>query len=363
MTKIPQIHGALLEEIVLILLTQAGYRQIVVGEEGTSPGVAGLEVEGRGSPHQIDALVTPIHSHSFIYPIRLIVEAKCENRAVGVGIIRSLVGTLLDLNQYFIRTDRRDGDALFMQRFNYHAAIFAANGFSERAERYALAHQIFMIDYTNTSLLRPVIDALLSLELPDFTHEEEVDPRFAMNELRERFRQAIATNGDIPPDSVFSERGLAKIRETLLPALGELRGSYYGMIQGIYPVHLISRQRISPDLILRRGAIPCEIRVSNDNLTWAFEPSGVQPLSPDFFHLEFSLPDAIAETLRSRAREAGDRVPEWLQVANLKRDFLRYIDISALVGDRMVGFRLLLDEDWLDRYVQSRRDAVRRVRE
>jgi hypothetical protein len=63
MAKIPQIHGALLEEIVLILLAQAGYRQILIGEEGTSLGAAGLEVEGRGSPRQIDALVTPIHSH------------------------------------------------------------------------------------------------------------------------------------------------------------------------------------------------------------------------------------------------------------------------------------------------------------
>jgi|ERR1700676_1930215 len=153
MAKIPQIHGALLEEIVLILLAQAGYRQILIGEEGTSLGAAGLEVEGRGSPHQIDALVTPIHSHSFIYPIRLIVEAKCENRGVGVGIVRSMVGTLLDLNQNFIRTHRAGENALFIQRFNYHAAIFAANGFSERAERYALAHQIFLIEYTNTALL------------------------------------------------------------------------------------------------------------------------------------------------------------------------------------------------------------------
>jgi hypothetical protein len=49
MAKVPQIHGAMLEEIVLLLLAQAGYRQILVGEEGTSLGTAGLEVEGRGS--------------------------------------------------------------------------------------------------------------------------------------------------------------------------------------------------------------------------------------------------------------------------------------------------------------------------
>lgn len=352
--RIPQIRGALLEEVLLILLAQAGYRQVLVGEEGTSFGIAGLEVQGRGSPHQIDALVTPIHSHSFIYPIRLIVEAKCETRVVGVGIVRSLVGTLLDLNQNFVRMDHRGGPPLFMQRFNYHAAIFAANGFSERAERYALAHQVFLIEYTNTSLLRPIINALLAFDPGDFSHEEAADPRFAMTELREEFRKAVLRKGDVAPGAVFLEPGLRKMRERLLPALGQLRGSYYGMIQGIYPVHLISRQPISLDLILREGSIPCEIRVSHDNETWAFEPVGVRPDSPDFFHLEFSLPEIIAETLRSRIREAADRIPEWLQVANLKRDFLRYIDISTLAGERMVGFRLLLDEDWLDRYVQDR---------
>jgi len=180
-----------------------------------------------------------------------------------------------------------------------------------------------------------------------------------MTDLREEFRQAISRNGDIATRAVFSERGLGKIRETLLPALGELRGSYYGMIQGIYPVHLISRRPISPGLILRQGSIPCEIRVSNDNQTWAFEPADIDPDSADFFHLEFSLPEIIAETLRSRTRDAADRIPEWLQVANLKRDFLRYIDISTLVGDRMIGFRLLLDENWLDRYVQNRQERVR----
>jgi hypothetical protein len=158
----------------------------------------------------------------------------------------------VDLNQNFIRTHRAGENALFIQRFNYHAAIFAANGFSERAESYALAHQIFLIEYTNTALLRPVINALLSLDLADFSHEQDADLRFAMTDLREEFRQAISRNGDIAAGAVFSERGLGKIRETLLPALGELRGSYYGMIQGIYPVHLISRRPISPGLILRQ---------------------------------------------------------------------------------------------------------------
>src|SRR5437016_1513930 len=90
MACINQIRGGLLEEVVLLLLDRSGYRRVRVGEEGTRNGRAGLEVEGRGSHHQIDALVSPVHSHAFIYyPIRLMVEAKCETNPVGlIGIPR-----------------------------------------------------------------------------------------------------------------------------------------------------------------------------------------------------------------------------------------------------------------------------------
>jgi len=218
MARLPQIHGALLEEIVLRLLWQAGYRQVAVGEEGTSQGPSGLEVQGRGAPHQIDALVTPIHAHSFIHTIRLIVEAKCESKAVGIDIVRNLVGTLLDLNQNFITWDT-GASKLSMQRFNYHGAVFAANGYSKRAEKYALAHQIFLIDYSNVSLMRPVIDALVSLNLGDFATGPGGEAEFSIGRLREDFDRAISVNGDVAPGEVFVENGLVKIREaTAFPA-------------------------------------------------------------------------------------------------------------------------------------------------
>ncbi len=122
MASINQIRGALLEEIVLLLLDRSGYRSIKAGEEGTRNGRAGLEVEGRGSHHQIDALVSPVHSHAFIYPIRLMVEAKCETSPVGLATVRSVVGTLFDINQNFLARRVSGGREVRVQRFNYHAA-------------------------------------------------------------------------------------------------------------------------------------------------------------------------------------------------------------------------------------------------
>ena len=46
MASIHQIRGALLEEVVLFLLAQSGFRRVQAGEEGTRNGPAGLEFEG-----------------------------------------------------------------------------------------------------------------------------------------------------------------------------------------------------------------------------------------------------------------------------------------------------------------------------
>lgn len=164
MASIHQIRGSLLEEVVLLLLSRSGYRRVRAGEEGTRNGRAGLEVEGRGTVHQIDALVTPIHAHAFIYPIRLMVEAKCEAHPVTLSTMRSVVGSVFDINQNYFADGISGRRGVQMQRFNYHAAVFAANGYSENAERYALAHQVFLIDYSHVPAMRPVINAFLELE-------------------------------------------------------------------------------------------------------------------------------------------------------------------------------------------------------
>lgn len=354
MASIRQVRGALLEEIILFLLSHSGYRVVKPGEEGTRRGRAGLEVEGRGASHQIDALVAPVHSHAFIYPIRLLVEAKCEERRVGLPTVRSVVGTLFDINQnYFSRRFRR-GLEIRVQRFNYHAAMFSANGYTRGAQQYAAAHQVFLIGYTNVPMMRPVIDALMQLDSEDFLE----GARARISDIRQLFRRVVERSDVGEIEEGFRDTGLRKIRDLLLPALAGIGGTYYGMIEGIYPIHLLARRPISGHLILERaGALPCRVRVSDDNRTWAFEPSRVDEASPDFFRLEFEIPTFIAEILNARTQERreDEPEPEWLTVANLKRDYLRFIDVTGMVDGRLTGFRLALDVGWLDDYVRRRR--------
>jgi len=264
MASINQIRGSLLEEVVLLLLARSGYRRVVAGEEGTRNGRAGLEVEGRGTAHQIDALVTPVHAHAFIYPIRLLVEAKCEAKPLGLAVVRSVVGSVFDINQNYFAERQPDGRELRMQRFNYHAAIFAANGYSVNSEQYALAHQVFLIDYSHVGAMRPVVDALISLEIEDFRELARQGEKRNLTTIRQGFRALLDDEAIDAARDIFSEAGVQKLTDRLVPAIRELRGSYYGMIEGIYPVHLISRREISAQLIREQATIRCEIRVSDD---------------------------------------------------------------------------------------------------
>ena len=355
MASIHQIRGSLLEEVVLLLLARSGYRRVQLGEEGTRNGRAGLEVEGRGTVHQIDALVTPFHSHAFIYPIRLLVEAKCEASPLGLAVVRSVVGSVFDINQNYFAGRLPDGRELRMQRFNYHAAIFAANGYSANAEQYALAHQVFLIDYSHVGAMRPVVDGLLTLEVGDFRDMIQRGGRRNLTTIRQAFRTVLEDEGVDGEPEVFSEQGIQKLDERLIPAIRELRGSYYGMIEGIYPVHLISRREIPARLLRERPVIPCEIRVREDEQVWAFEPSEIPRESPDFFHLEFTIPEFIADMLNARTEQHLERGARWAQIANIKQQYLRFVDVTTISEGQMLGVRLALDVNWLNRYLDSLR--------
>jgi hypothetical protein len=95
----------LLEEVLLHLLRGTGYR--TVESAGTDPTLQdsnfGLQVRGRGSEHQIDAVADFKIPHPFSHPHRLLVEAKCyEKGRVGIEVPRNAVGVLKDVTEFWV---------------------------------------------------------------------------------------------------------------------------------------------------------------------------------------------------------------------------------------------------------------------
>ena len=76
------------------------------------------------------------------YPLRLFIEAKFyTSERIGIDKVRMGVGILEDVNTNYSTVDVED-EQLVVSRYNYHYAIFSSTGFTEDAQRYAIAHKI-----------------------------------------------------------------------------------------------------------------------------------------------------------------------------------------------------------------------------
>lgn len=338
------IRGAILEEIVLHLLRMVGFRIVTEndGEEGICVGSSGLEVEGRGEKHQIDALAAFDYTPSFMYPIRLLVEAKCHKQKVGIEVVRNAVGVLKDISENYFSTTESRQPSVKLQRYNYLSAIFSTSGFTENAGRFAIAHQIFLIQYERIPLLKPTIEGLTELS----------ESHFSINGLNQddvvkKTRQYARTllSGELPSSGHYlSTDGVTHFNDEIYSHLQAIEGSYFGMLQGKWPIHLISN---TP---LRAKAFE-----STDNINsklwglkaerWSFVPKDVQRNGEEWFELFFDLPDHIADLVKAAKGDKGE-------VGRIKKDYCSYIVLSGKIGGVRRQIRLELDEDWIDGYMQ-----------
>lgn len=343
---ISQIRGAILEEIILFLLEKVGYRIVSAGDEGTRGGHSGLEVCGRGEWHQIDSLAAFDLTPAFMYPLRLLVEAKCyakTSKPIGIDVMRNSVGVLVDISQNYFTFHVGNAAAqtqIQVQRFNYHAAVFSTNGFSENAIRYAIAHQIFPIQYKDVPLMEPVADLILRLREDHIyvTGTEKVKIAPVRKKVRDVLRELNVRN-----EFVFSDEGFGIVQQ-IRDQLTAIRGSYFGMLQGRWPLHLLSEQPLPPQAF-QRDVVSCRVAVRRDGLC-TFSPSEFEPESREWFQLQFSLPNEIVKLLTEYSWNPRD-------VAEVKREYFSSVSLSGIIGGIRRQVRLELDQDLLEAYLQG----------
>ncbi len=347
MSNISQVRGALLEEAILYLLEKVGYETLTdsssFNNQELRGGHSGLEVRGRGSWHQIDALALFPASPAFMYPLRLMVEAKCyrENRPVGIDVARNSVGVLKDISENYFTVQRRTGQYLQVPSFNYHSAIFSTSGYTAGAVEYALAHQIFLIQYNNVSVIRPLIRAIMQFGPECLTNLGKQ----SVKEVRERYRNAISGNYyEMDMRNYLTEEGINLIDNALVETLQQIQGSYFGMLQGRWPLHLLTHRELPPHAF-ETDVVQCRV-VGYQTGNWKFTPLHFQPGEPGWFELEFDLPEQIASLV---AREWDSREA----VANIKRQHFSFIQLSGIIGGIRRSVKLELNNEWIEEYIHS----------
>lgn len=308
-------------------------------------GHSGLEVRGRGTWHQLDAFALWKHSPAFMYPLHLMVEAKCyaSHRPVGVEVPRNSVGVLKDISENYFTYTRR-GQAFRGPRYNYAAAIFSTSGYTQGAVEYAVAHQVFLIQYENVPAIQPLIDSILSFG------EDCINARGqnAIAAARGYLRRSLAADADEEVEEtseVLTEQGRTLLRGSVAESCRAIRGSYFGMLQGQWPLHLLRREPLPSEAFVG-DIVRCRVRGGRDG-AWRFAPIQSQLGDPGYFELEFSLPPMIAELVQGNW---GDPVA----IANLKQQHFSFIDLSGVIGGIRRSVRLELDREWIENYIRRR---------
>jgi hypothetical protein len=338
----------MLEEAVLFLLQKVGYKIVRRPIDSIDPSDlqvnhSGLEVEGRGAWHQIDALAEQDQTPAFMFPLRLLVEAKCyPNSRVGIPIVRNSVGVHKDISEnYFTKHRLANGQSTI--RFNYQSAIFSVSGYTKPAIDYAVAHQIFLIEYTGVPVIAPVIRAIENLDTDSLTEGGLGD----IAGVRNKFKNILEDN--YPNEYLsthFTPQGVESTQE-VSRGLQNIGGSYFGMLQGRWPLHLLTQDEL-PAQAFRNDTVRCRLNGNREG-NWRFTPLDFEMGQQGWFELQFFLPIELAEKMSPHWGNRG-------LVAQTKSENFSFISMSGVIGGIWRNVKIQLDQEWLSTYLRDNRN-------
>jgi len=330
-----QIRGMLLEESLLYLLRSSGYK--TVEKAGTDPtlsdGAAGLEVKGRGERHQIDAVADFIFAPPFSHPQRLLVEAKCFDlkKRVGLPVLRNAVGVLKDVSENWFSANN---SSIPKHRYHYQFAIFSASGFTAEAQRYAFAHDIYLIPLENAGETQRLVNQIYEIIDNEYVERFKRE-QIPLKELRNRVRKKLKAGsaGSNQPD--FSD-DLRELLSGVTPALELCRDIGQGFLVVLsqrFPVFLTPSPDFSIEDLNEAGPITIHYR----GTTWYIKSIGDKDL------FTFDIPRGLFN-LYSEEGLLTQRA-----ALNMKSELFDQIDIFYFSDEgRAQIWRLSLNTDWLN---------------
>lgn len=172
-------------------------------------------LRGRGAEHQIDAYGYFAYPIPFIYPIRLLSEAKCykKGKNIDLGKVRNFVAVIKDISEYYFVND--DG-VRNTQRFTDVGCIFSSTPFTEDAQNFAWAHNIGLVPFT-TAEFSPLLQSLF-----DYIDEKKTEIKnFDKEQLNQHFKNS----------------------EYYRSIQGNIPNLSFGTVNEFYPIVLISKNK------------------------------------------------------------------------------------------------------------------------
>ena len=334
MATINQIRGMLLEEVLLHLLRSSGYRTIenVNNDPTLVDGSAGIKVKGRGCDHQIDAIADFIVHQPFSNPQRLLVEAKCyaTGRSVGIQIARNALGVIQDVSEYWVPGSRQ---LPARKRYHYQYALFSTTPYSKEAEKYAFAHDIYLIPLANSAFLRPVISSITSISASDFGAEPDNSIPIEMKQLRVSVRNRLKNRSTSNHDSQEEYSEANEKLNQLVRASYRLNYALIAVLGGGFPVFLVPNEGVDIDSL----SPPVRVEIYWDSSQWYLVKAGT---GQQIF--SFDLPPGLFKLYEERGRLSPN------QALNLKDQAMSHFHSVWAHEGRIKIISFQLDQNWLE---------------
>ena len=362
------LKGYILEEVLAYLIRGAGYKLLVHPDQDPQELIKlrnSFWVRGRGGIHQVDVLGQLEWIPAFTFPLRLFIEAKFRRGTMGIEVVRNAIGTILDINQNNLPTPDQ---TVISQKYHYTYALFSTSGFSERAVKMALAHQISLIDLSGNEFndLRNVIDSVAETivthrgvtmegEEEDFNETNTHSRGKLVLSVRYIIRDSLGTLPpiDIPPEDrpQINDSDLLRIREALEPVMPVLdrynelfvamtNGPYMLLLKADNPTAFLSYATEHPQ---HRVKITWSSQIDNGT-TWIINPVS----DTSIYKLSFRLPKILSDWIFDASNNARERA------LKVKTQFFSSITIyrhTANGQDHL--FRLNFNPESIRRNVES----------
>jgi len=344
--KYNRVKGAMFEVVVKLLLTKSGYRPLPQDPNY----IRGDELRGRGAWHQIDAFGLYSYGIPFLYPIRIICEAKnFGDQRVGLPEVRNFYGAYKDIQEvYFIEHYGQSAD-VFTKRYTDTAAMFSASGFTVPAQDYAYAQGIRLISYESNPILWsiiPLMEICINSTNLYSASDNITDFKNWLSNLLDPINYPFTYL-----QSYLSDNNIRAF-ERLRDAISSIRTSYLATAQGILPVHILSEMEIPWNRFYQSDRVPCEVYYSIER------PNLFRlKVSDSDFEFYFSVPKQIVDKYRQRLEEQWEMGQYFNRrfrnsMRSFKREMLSYIDVPVTQNGvrRIISFTL--DRRWLDEYME-----------
>jgi hypothetical protein len=342
--EISQVKGAIFEAIIRNLLINSNFKPLTA--DGKQVRHSFFNIRGRGCWHNIDASGQYDVAIPYVYPIRLLAEAKCYEDNIDLPILQSFVGVVKDISEnYFVKEKISSDERRKFRRYIDCGALFSSSDFTDEAQNFALAHGISLVSYKNNPIMTRAVDAMNrvvpTLDVVYCAKNKKAFSNYLDDRLPEPPKR-MSNNHFVQRDLFGSF--LAEFK-SLSESVGVIKTSLIGTAiskekEFRYPIHLLSKEEFPNDNFLDTDTVELvpQYEATENGLVFRIDLAHKED-TRRVAHLYFSIPSSIyVDYFSSR------------QIARGKVAFMNEVEIPMPINKMRRVIRLKIKKEFVERY-------------